>query len=221
MSRHPEPADPELQGQNSHALHACYECDLLQQMPELHGSCKVCCARCGAVMRRFREDTVDKTLALSLSGLLLFVLANFFPFMTFEIAGDSQDNNLITGVIELYKNDRLFLSALVLGTTIVFPLLVLLSLNYVLLPLKMGRIVPGFARVTRAIESFQPWGMMEVYMLAVFVSIVKLKQMAHIGMDVGFIAFTCLIFVSTWALSSLDAEVLWDIFEKKAWARSR
>jgi paraquat-inducible protein A len=216
MSRHTEPADPELQGEASHALHACHECDLLQQMPELHGSCKVCCGRCGAVMRRFRENTVDNTLALALSGLLLFVLANFFPFMTFEIAGDSQENNLITGVLELYKNDRLFLAALVLGTTIVFPLAVLIALSYVLLPLKMGRIVPGFARVTRAIESFQPWGMMEVYMLAVLVSIVKLKQMAEIGMEVGFIAFSCLIFVSTWALSALDAEVLWDFFEKKA-----
>lgn len=221
MSSRPEETGDPSSADTLHGLHACHECDLLQRMPRIQGSGKICCMRCGAVMRRFRENTIDKTLALSLSGLLLFVVANFFPFMTFEIAGDSQDNNLITGVIELYENGRVFLSALVLGTTIVFPLLVLLALNYVLLPVKMGRIVPGFTRVTRAIEALQPWGMMEVYMLAVFVSIVKLKQMATIGMEEGFIAFTCLIVVSTWALSSLDADVLWDFFEKKAWPRSR
>ncbi len=197
-------------------MHACHECDLLQEVPEVQGSGKICCARCGAILRRFRENSVDKTLALSISGLLLFVLANFFPFMTFEIAGDSQENSLITGVIELYKNERFLVSLLVLGTTIVFPMLVLLALNYILLSVKSGRLVPGFARVTRAIEALQPWGMMEVYMLAVLVSIVKLKSMAHIGMEEGFIAFTCLIVVSTWALSALDAEVLWEFCEGKS-----
>jgi paraquat-inducible protein A len=55
--------------------------------------------------------------------------------------------------------------------------------------------------------------MMEIYMLGILVSIVKLGKMATIVPGLAVIAFGILIFVLNFALSAVDEHMVWEKLE--------
>lgn len=55
---------------------ACHECDLLHRVRPLPVETKALRTRCGAILYRRRRNSLDRTLALNIAGLILFALAN-------------------------------------------------------------------------------------------------------------------------------------------------
>jgi len=174
------------------------------------------CARCGALLYAHKPDSLERTLALAVTGLILFVLSNVYPLMTFELQGQSQQNVLITGVLQLYAQGMWALAVLVFGVSILAPLLKLAGLLYVLLPLKLGRRPWLLPLAFRALETLDRWAMLEVYMLGVLVAIVKLADIATIVPGVALYSFGALIVVMAAASAALDASVVWEHLEREA-----
>lgn len=197
----------------SQGLVACSDCDLLQhRMPLEHGQ-QARCPRCGALLYRHIEDVVNRTLALSLSALVLFAVANAFPFMEFKIAGLERTNYLVTGVMQLHEEGYSELAFIVAFTSILAPLAMISMLIYLTLPVRLGLRPPGTKQVLKFIEHIKPWSMMEVYMLGVIVAIIKLAQMADIELGLALWAFTALIVVLTAAIANFDEDVIWEAME--------
>ena len=96
------------------------------------------------------------------------------------------------------------------ATGIAFPLLELTGLIYMLLPLKFDRTPWGMAGVFRVIRALQLWGMTEVFLLGILVSIVKLAGMATVIPGAALYAFLALIFVVAATAASLDPDIVWD-----------
>ena len=68
-------------------LTQCLDCDLLQLNPPLPRGAAAHCGRCGALLHRNRPDSLEPTLALTFAGLILFLVANSFPFLSLEMQG--------------------------------------------------------------------------------------------------------------------------------------
>ena len=61
---------------------ACPDCDLLlEKIPVATGE-KLCCPRCGETLKEPKTNSISRTLALALTGLLLYPFAIFMPIMT-------------------------------------------------------------------------------------------------------------------------------------------
>ncbi|MCP5197583.1 MAG: paraquat-inducible protein A [Gammaproteobacteria bacterium] len=192
------------------AFIACHECDLLQQFKPPPPGGSVQCPRCGAVLHRSKRDSLNRTLALSLAGLILFMVANAFPFLAFQMQGQVTQTRLFTGIRDLYDQGMWGLAALVSFTTLIVPALQLAMMLYVLVPLRCGRVPWRLATVFRLLHSLTPWGMMEVFMLGILVSVVKLAGMATIIPGLALWAFGLLIFVLAAAAASLDPHLVWE-----------
>ena len=191
-------------------LIACHECDLLQHIPRQRQGGKAYCRRCNAVLHRSVRDSLDRTLALTLAGLVLFVVANAFPFLSFKMQGQVTQTTLATGVIDLYGQGMWELALLVLMTSIVVPLLQLLLLLYIVLPIRLGRTPWMLAPLFRFHQSLGPWGMMEVFMLGILVAVVKLLDMAQIVPGLALWSFAILIFILAGVAAALDPEIIWE-----------
>jgi len=191
-------------------LIACHECDLLQHIPRQRRGGKAYCRRCNAVLHRSVRDSLDRTLALTFAGLVLFIVANSFPFLSFKMQGQVTQTTLATGVIDLYQQGMWELALLVLMTSMLVPLLQLLLLIYVLLPIKLSRTPWMLAQVFRFQQSLGPWGMMEVFMLGILVAVVKLVDMAQIIPGLALWSFALLIFMLAGAAAALDPEIVWE-----------
>jgi paraquat-inducible protein A len=194
-------------------LMACHECDLIHRIQPIAEKGVAKCSRCGAKLYGKKKNSLDRTLALTIAGLTLFVLANAFPLMSMKIQSQVQQATLLTGIQELYAEGMWMISLLVLLTTIVVPLTQLLGFLYVVLPLKFNRRPLMLVPVFRFIQGLAPWSMMEVFMLGILVSVVKLAGMAKIVPGISLFAFLALIFVLAATAASLDPHLIWDQVE--------
>lgn len=188
---------------------ACPECDLLHRRKALPPNGMAACRRCGAVLYRNGRNSLDRTVALTIAGTILFAVANLYPFLTLNLEGQVQETTLITGIITLYHQGMPILSSLVLAAGIVFPLVELIGLTYVLLPLKFNRLPWRVAVIFRLVYAFKPWAMTEVFLLGILVSIVKLSDMATIIPGAALYAFVALVFIIAAAAASLDPDTVW------------
>jgi len=193
---------------------ACHDCDLLHRLPAVADGMRASCCRCGAALARPKRNGLERALALAVTGLVLLLLANSFPFLGFKIQGQMRETLLLTGIRQLYMQDMQGVAVLVFITTVLAPLAQLLALVYILLPLKLNRRAPGMFRVFRWLHTIEPWSMMEVFMLGILVSVVKLAKMAQIIPGIAAFCFMALIFVLAACMASLDPHVVWERWEE-------
>ena len=188
---------------------ACHDCDLLHRATPIPQGGAARCSRCGAVLYRERANSLERTLALTIAGVVLFLVANALPFLSFETQGRVTQTTLASGVQELYAQDMSSLALLVAVTAIVAPAVQLGLLLYVLLPLALGRRPWHLARVFRTLRHVQPWSMMEVFLIGILVALVKLVDMANIVPGIALVSFAMLIVVLAGAAATLDPREVW------------
>jgi len=188
---------------------ACHECDLLQREVHLPLGGVAHCARCGAELYRSHPESFDRTLALTFGAIVLFLLANSFPIVSLKLQGQVIPTTLFHTVTNLYNEDMKSVAALVFTTTMLMPALELLAMTYLLLPLRMGWKPPHFAIVFRTLQAVRPWGMVEVFMLGVLVSLVKLAHLAGVVPGIALWSIAALMFVMAGIAAVFDPRELW------------
>jgi paraquat-inducible protein A len=186
---------------------ACHECDLLQRAPGRSGVAR--CARCGAVLFRSSPGSFERTLAYTLTAVTLFALANAFPILRMEVGGNHNATTLLGAVRALLDQDMPEIAVLVFLTTFLIPAAQLAAMLYLLLPLQWGRMLPGVPQVLSLLGHIRPWAMVEVFMLGVLVSIVKLHSLAHVVLGIALWAFCGLIVAMPAMASAFDPRELW------------
>ena len=102
---------------------ACLHCDLLQRMPELERGASARCPRCNKELWRHREDSPNRTLALTLAAAVLYVVANTVPMLGLTIVGRDASTTVIGGAQHLWDNGQKIVGVLVLFTAVIAPAL--------------------------------------------------------------------------------------------------
>jgi paraquat-inducible protein A len=202
-------------------LIACHDCDLLQREIPLNPGCTASCRRCGAVLYRNATDSIDRTLAYTVAAAVLFVVANVFPIFSIEVQGDHSAINLYGAVRSLWDQEMKSISLLVFITAIVIPAIELLSMTYLLLPLKFNRVPVGYTLFMRTLQYVEPWGMVEVFMLGVLVSLVKLTNNFKVIAGISLWSYGLLTLLLAAAASSFSARDVWSRLDRCLKARVR
>ena len=190
---------------------ACHECDALQHVQaELARREVVLCSSCNALLHKFMPaSAVERSLALYLSALILFIIANLFPFITLKMGGREETDLLLSGPAALFAAGNFDIAMLVLLTSIVFPLLTMFGALYLLIPAYFGRPAPAIGIVYRAVHRLMPWSMVGVFMLGVIIAVVKLLDMAHLEFGIALVAFAALVPVLVIAQQHFNSTLFW------------
>jgi len=191
------------------AMIACPECDLLQRPAALKPGTLAHCARCRTVLYRPHDDNLDRPLAYTLSAATLFLIANLYPIVGLELQGQSSSATLWGTVQALYDQHMTMLAALVCFTTMVVPGLQLAAMAYVLVPLHLGTPPAHMPLALRALQALRPWGMVEVFILGLLVSLVKLAGTADVIPGLALWSFGGLLFMIAAAVASFDGRAIW------------
>lgn len=196
-------------------LTACPDCDLLLEEKTAAPGHKIRCPRCNTLIRSIVDDSVSKALATSLTGLLLYLPAMLLPIMTFSVAGMKGTGNVIDAFVVLIEKGYYFVGAMVLSTSIIFPLVKLALLFLVSFGLTVKRLKRHLPGWFRAFDHLSEWGMVEVYMLGILITIIKMHGMAEIHYNFGFLCFSLLVLITAASSVVVDEHAFWKKIENQ------
>jgi len=194
---------------NRAGILVCHECDLLQRDVPVPRGGALRCARCGALLYRERENSLERALALALGAAVLLIVSNAFPIVGLSVNGTLVETTLAGAVRVLYLDGMWPLAALVFATTILMPALQAVGMLWMLVPLRRGRVPWHAALVFRICHLAEPWGMVEVLILGLLVALVKLAHIASVVVGIAMWSFGALMFVLAAAGAAFDARALW------------
>jgi paraquat-inducible protein A len=217
----PAPADPRPgdltsgQSPTQARLVECRYCGQFETLPALLPGQSARCIRCNSLLRRARTDTLNRALALYFACASLFAIACLLSLMTVSTAGMTLSANLFSGPQGLGRNGLWELSVVVLATTFAAPFAKLVCMVYVLVGLRLPHPPRHLRTVFSWVERLQPWSMIEVYLLGVFVAYTKLVSLVHIDVGDALYALVVLMLVTIAADAVLDRQAVWEEMERR------
>jgi len=189
-------------------LMRCEACSLVAPVHG-HGSP---CPRCGAARHARKPDSIARTWALLLTGVILYIPANVYPVMTVISFGSGAPDTILSGVEELAAAGMWPLALLVFFASITVPVLKILGIIILLITTQRGSHWRLRDRTVlyRIVETIGRWSMIDVFMISILVGLVQLQAVATISPGVGAIAFCAVVIITMIAASCFDPRLMWD-----------
>jgi paraquat-inducible protein A len=192
-------------------LITCHLCGQTQEIEPLASDTVAECQRCGATLLKARSDSLRRTAALSLAALLFYVPANIYPVLRMDLYGVHSDNTVCHGVVQLYQDGEWFIGTIVFLASLAIPLLKLLGLFFLVVTTRIR--TPYFRRaralLLRVIVAVGPWAMLDVFLLAILVALVRLGKFATVTPGPGIVAFASVVVLTIFASASFDPKQIW------------
>ncbi len=198
---------------------ACHACDLMVDVDELKVGQRASCPRCGHFLTRVRADAHSKVLSYSIAAMIALATANAFPFLSFASAGLESVMTLPQTPGMLWDYGTPTVAILVAAFIIFIPAVVLVLLIMLSLPLHRGRWRPWLKPVGRWVFHLQSWAMVEVFIIGVIVSLVKIAKMATVVLGLSFWGYVAFSILFTMAIAALDRYQVWQEIEELEAAR--
>lgn len=191
----------------------CHVCDTLFAMEPLPEGTAATCKCCGTVLYQNRPASLARATAFSTTALILMGVVHSFPFLIMDAASIRTTLNLASAAGALFDQGSPILGGALALFTIIAPLAMASGLIYVCGPLMFGRVAPGAVQVAKWLNKTEPWNMIEVFLLGVLVSLLKLGKVADVHFGLGFWAFGALMVSMAAAVAAIDRDELWDRLE--------
>src|SRR5229473_5053184 len=198
------------------SLIACQHCDLVQRLPELEPGASARCPRCNKELWRRREDSLNRTLALTVAAAVLYVIANSVPMLGLTIVGRDASTTVIGGAQHLWNNGQQLVGVLVLFTAVVAPALQIGLMLAIVLGAMRERAPRWVGAVLRHHPITRIWSMIEVMMVGVLVALVKIADYATVIPGIALFVLWVLVFILAGMQASFDSREVW---EKIEWAQ--
>lgn len=193
----------------SEELIACPHCDAIMTEPDIEEGNKVMCTRCGGKIFERKVDSINRTFAISLAGLIIFIPAMTLPIMGIGAAGLFNDASLIDCITILLANGFYLIAVCLFIFTIAVPLVRLGSVFYITWCIKTERIPKSLTKFFSSFHVLDTWAMLHVFFLGVVVTMYKLLSLADLSIDSGLAAFLLLLMCSTAISVTLDHHLVW------------
>ena len=196
-------------------LIACQHCDLLQRLPDLEPGAEARCPRCDRELWRRREDSLNRTLALTIAAALLYIIANSVPMLGLTIVGRAASTTVFGGVMHMWTHGEAIVAVVVFFTAIVAPALQIFMMLAIVLGARMENPPRWVGVLMRHHPTTRTWSMIEVMMLGVLVALIKIADYATVIPGIALFVLAALVFVLAGMQASFDLHEVW---ERIRWA---
>ncbi|OAT32084.1 paraquat-inducible protein A [Buttiauxella brennerae ATCC 51605] len=187
----------------------CPQCDTLFSLPLVKSSQSAYCPRCDAKVYHGRDWSLTRLAAMAVAMLLLMPVAFSEPLVRIYLLGTRIDANLFQGIWQMTRQGDPLTAAMVLFCSVGAPATLVAGIAY----LYFGNILGMNLRpVLLMLEKLKEWVMLDIYLVAIGVACIKVREFAFIQPGVGLVAFIALVVLSLLTLIHLNMEQLWSRF---------
>ncbi|WP_428198379.1 PqiA/YebS family transporter subunit [Aliivibrio kagoshimensis] len=192
----------------------CHGCDLTVEQAEVNSGYVATCPRCKTTLHRGKSVSLNGNLAIAVAALLLFIPSHFFPLMTIDLFGVMIPATLPSGTITLMTDGFPLLGLLILFCSSIAPLLVCGSVLTAHWATKYNKF-SLFKASMYCIEHFRGWVMIDVFLVGLAISAIKMLDVADIYIGVGLSGLILLQLVTSLLLTRLHTRQYWDRWQTK------
>ena len=170
------------------------------------------CPRCAGPLHRRKPNSLARTWALLLAAVCFYLPANVFPILSLTRLGAPHDSTILGGAQELLQAGMWPLALLVFCASILVPSLKLLALTWMLVATHRGSDwrLRQRTRLYRVVDQIGRWSMIDVFMLAILVALVRMGILAEVQPRVGAACFAAVVILTMLAAGSFDPRLMWD-----------
>jgi len=188
----------------------CHECHQLnRQQPDLQ---RQFCTRCGGRIHERQPNSLARTWALLITAAILYIPANVLPIMTVNSFGKGQPDTIMSGVITLVENGMAPIAIVVFVASILVPTFKLVGIALLLYSVQRHQPMSARQRILmyRFIEWIGRWSMLDIFVIAILVAVVRFGSLASVEPGVGAVAFASVVILTMLAALTFDPRLIWD-----------
>ncbi len=190
-------------------LTICKKCDTLHRKKLLKIGGVAKCRECGSVLYRRHRNLVDYGLAIGIAALIFFIIANAFPIVDISLRGVHQAISLPSVLLSLFENGFFLVGIFCSFVIFIFPFTVLVVFIWIMWLLKIRRGEQAVESLLVLLAKILPWNMTEIFLISVFVALVKLIGYAQIHFGLSFWGLIAFVAFDLYLSKSISIDELW------------
>lgn len=193
-------------------LAGCHICEKVAPVSVVY------CPRCGSHLHLRKPDSIARTLALVCAAAIMYVPANMLPIMSIRELGVTTESTIVEGLVQFWQARSYPIAIVIFTASILIPLLKICALLW-LCAASRG-LVPHSAKVLGRVywitELLGRWSMVDIFVVAILVTMVQLGNYMVVTPGPGALAFAGVVILTMFAATSFDPKLLWDQLEREA-----
>jgi paraquat-inducible protein A len=170
------------------------------------------CPRCDSAVHARKPNSIARTWAFLIAGLIFYIPANMLPVMYTTMFGNSSQNTIMSGVIEFFISGSWDIALLIFIASVVVPSIkfVVLGLLLVTCQRRSTWAMHERAKLYRFIELIGYWSMLDVLVVALVAALVQFNELSTIEPRIGILFFGLVVVMTMFAAMSFDPRLIWD-----------
>jgi paraquat-inducible protein A len=186
-------------------------CPKCHKVNELKGQPQQC-SRCHGNFNQRKRNSLQYTLAWNIAALLAFIPANLYPIMIVYRLGIPKEATILSGIGEFIDHGLYPIAVIIFSASIIVPLIKIIGLFVLTYRAYTGiRLKPDkHSRVYHILEFLGPWSMLDVFVVALMITVVELGFVTSVAAGPAINYFTLTVIFTMFAANSFDPRLLWD-----------
>ncbi len=190
-------------------LARCHSCGRVEPVESGH------CPRCHAPLHLRKQNSLQRTVALTIGAVFLYFPANLLPVLRVESTlKGTQQNTILSGVLQFWQDGDYPIALIIFVASVMIPILKVLAIATLCLGAHLGRWPQAMTRLYRVTDYIGRWSMVDVFVVAILVGVVQLGSVMSINAGEGAFAFAGVVVLTMLAAHSFDPRLIWDAAAK-------
>ncbi|PSN09710.1 membrane integrity-associated transporter subunit PqiA [Siccibacter turicensis] len=170
------------------------------------------CPRCGVKGEARRKNSLQWTMALLVTSIMLYFPANILPIMITSLLGDDMPSTIIAGVVLLWSDGSYPVALVIFIASIMVPTLKMIAIAWLCWDAKGHgkRDSERMHLIYEVVEFVGRWSMIDVFVIAVLSALVRMGGLMNIYPAIGAVMFALVVILTMFAAMTFDPRLSWD-----------
>jgi len=190
----------------AHGKALCHDCGNLSDATERK------CSFCNATIHTRKPKSIQRTFALLITAIILYIPANTLPIMTTNQFGNPIESTIIGGILLLMEQGSSGIALIIFIASVLVPIAKILMLLWLCFLSTIGARFsqPTHAKLHGVTEIIGRWSMLDVCVVAILVALVQLGGLIQVTPGPAGLAFAGVVIATMIAATTFDPRLIWD-----------
>lgn len=171
-----------------------------------------CCEFCGERLHSRNKNSMQNTIALLVTSIVLYIPANILPIMYTQYFGEKTASTIFGGVLTLWSQGSYPIALIIFFASVLVPVAKIVALSWLCYSVLSNRYrsYKKNHRLYRLTEFVGRWSMVDVFVVAILVALIQMGSFMSVHPGEAALAFGALVITTMIAAITFDSRLIWE-----------